>query len=88
MKERVERAWEFRYFQSVEDCIDAVEDFEESLKNGVKLVKYLEVFRNEAAKAVKQLIIKIIMNMIGKTEEEPEVETKKPNMARKSTAVK
>lgn len=62
MRDRVERAWEFRYFQALEDCIDAQEDFEEAMKNGVKMVKYLEVFRNEAVKSVKSLIVKLINN--------------------------
>ena len=51
-------------------------------------MKFLEVFRNEAAKTVKNLIVKLINNQIGKIDEEPDTETRKTNLNRKSTAVK
>jgi hypothetical protein len=60
------------------------------MKNGVKLVKFLEVFRVEALKTVKVLIRQLMNNTIGKPEEEQTETTdpKKPNLTRKSTAMK
>lgn len=56
MKQKIHSAWEFRNFQAVEDCIDASEDFEDSMKNGVKVIKYLETFRENARNTVRDII--------------------------------
>jgi hypothetical protein len=45
MKVKVQTAWEFRYYQAVEDCLDAQDNFDNSMRTGVKLVMLLEVFR-------------------------------------------
>jgi hypothetical protein len=56
MRIKVQTAWEFRYFLAMEDCIDAASNFDESMRTGIKMVKLLEVFREQAQRVVQDIV--------------------------------
>ncbi|CAD8086242.1 unnamed protein product [Paramecium primaurelia] len=60
MKLRISTAWEFRYYQALEDCIESCDNFDNSMKAGLRLIKYLETFKEQAFITVKQLICELL----------------------------